>query len=144
MRQRQVSQLLIGIALIALCIGCNTKEPTYSVKGKVVYKDDGSPAGSGVAVVFESTKKPYTRASGEIQPDGSFILTTDRPDNGAMQGEHRISILPMAMNGSGDNLTPQMSQKIDPKYFEFRTSGLTADIKPNDTNDIVVKVERPK
>ena len=143
-RPRHIFRLAIWVTLIAVFVGCSSKEPTYPVKGKVVYKDDGSPAGQGVAVMFESTKKPFTRAIGEIQPDGSFVLTTDRPDNGAMQGEHRVSISPYATDGSGSNLTAQMSQKIDPKYFEFRTSGLTADIKPNDSNDIVVKVERPK
>ena len=142
--QRNELPLLICVALGALCVGCNSKEPTYPVKGKVVYQDDGSPAGAGAAVMFESTKKPYARALGEIKADGTFVLSTDRPDNGTMQGEHRVSISPRAMDGSGNDLTAQLSRKIDPKFFEFRTSGLTADIKPNDTNVIVVKVERPK
>jgi hypothetical protein len=42
------------------------------------------------------------------------------------------------------NLTPQLSKKIDPKYFEFRTSGLKFDIKPSGKNEFVVEVERPK
>ena len=141
---RLSSGWFVLVAVVVVSWGCSSKEPTYPVKGKVVYQDDGSPAASGVSIVFESTKEPYPRATGEIQPDGSFVLSTDRPDNGAIQGPHRISITTIATDGTGTDLSVQMSKKIDPKYFEFRTSGLTADIKPNDTNDIVVKVERPK
>jgi len=134
--------IVTGVA--ATVIGCDNREPTYPVSGKVVYKDDGAPAGAGVSVVFESTKEPYQRAAGVIGSDGTFVLSTDRPDNGAIQGEHRVCISPMAADGSGSNLTPQLSKKIDPKYFEFRTSGLKRDIKRNTKNEFVIEVERPK
>jgi len=123
--------------------GCSFKEPTYPVKGQVVYQDDGSPAAAGVSVVFESTKEPYARSSGVIQSDGSFALSTDRPDNGAMQGEHRVAISPMATDASGRDLTAQLAQKIHPKYFELRTSGIVVDIKPTAVNDFKFQVERP-
>jgi hypothetical protein len=141
---RLARQLLILIAaVLGITGGCTCREPTYPVSGKVVYKDDGSPAAAGVAVVFESTKEPYTRAMGVIQPDGSFILSTDRPDNGAMQGEHRVCILPLATDGSGMNLTQQLSQKIDPKYFELGTSGLKFEIQPSGKNEFAIEVDRP-
>lgn len=129
---------LIGLLLVAS--GC--KEPTYPVSGKVVFKD-GQPAAVGVAVVFESTKEPYTRAMGVIQPDGSFRLSTDRPDNGAMRGPHRVSILPMACDGSGRDLTAELSKQIDPKYFDFAKSGLTFEIQTRDKNEFVIELLRP-
>jgi hypothetical protein len=134
--------LLLGFSCLAIA-GCSGKEPTYPVTGKVVYKD-GTPAAAGVFVVFESTKEPYQRANGAIKPDGSFTLSTDRPENGAIQGPHRVCIQPISADGAGMNLTPQLSKKIDPKYFEFRTSGLKFDIKPSGKNEFVVEVERPK
>jgi hypothetical protein len=142
MLRPSVACLLIGLA--ALFIGCSGREPTYPVTGKVLYKGEGTPAVSGIYVVFESTKDPYPRAMGKINTDGSFTLSTDRPDNGAIQGPHRICIQPTSADGAGMDLTPQISKKIDPKYFEFRTSGLTYDIKPGENKDILVEVERPK
>jgi len=136
---------LLYPALAALVLaGCSGREPTYPVTGKVVYQDDGTPAAAGVYVVFESTKDPYPRAMGKINADGTFTLSTDRPDNGAIQGEHRICIQPTSADGAGMDLTPQLSKKINPKFFEFRTSGLTYNIKSGENKDILVKVERPK
>ncbi|QDU26900.1 hypothetical protein ETAA8_19840 [Anatilimnocola aggregata] len=137
-----VLSILLGLST-GLISGCSWKEPTYPVKGKVVYQDDGSPAAVGVRVVFESTKPPYARASGAIQPDGSFVLSTDRPDNGAMQGEHRVAISPLTADGTGNDLTAQLTKTIGAKYLEFRTSNLVFNIEPKGSNDFVVKIERP-
>ena len=141
-----VQRLVRGacLAVLLACCGCSFKEPTYPVTGKVVYKDDGTPAASGVYVMFESTKDPYPRSMGAIKPDGTFVLATDRPDNGAVQGEHRACIQPMASDGSGADLTPQLAKKIDPRFFELRSSGLKYDIKPSAKNDFLIEVERPK
>src|SRR5262245_27620406 len=135
--------LLLGFLSLAIS-GCGGREPTYPVTGKIVYKDDGTPAAAGVIVMFESTKDPYPRATGAIKPDGSFTLSTDRPENGAIEGPHRVCIQPISADGAGMNLTVQLSKKIDPKYFELRTSGLQFDIKPNAKNEFVIEVERPK
>lgn len=132
----------VVIALLFVLGGCKYKEPTYPVTGKVVFKDNGAPACTGVSVVFESTQAPYTRSMGAIGPDGTFVLSTDRPDNGAMQGAHRVSILPFAADGSGANLTPKISKEINPKYFEFGTSGLVYTIQPKGKNEFVIELER--
>ncbi|WP_425614047.1 hypothetical protein NA78x_003900 [Anatilimnocola sp. NA78] len=131
------------LVVIAI-VGCSSREPTYPVTGKVVFKDDGTPAATGVTVVFESTKKPYARSAGVIQPDGTFVLSTDRPDNGAMAGEHRVSISRLAADGSGRDLTAQLSRTIDPKYLEFRTSNLVLDIQTRGPNEFTIPLERPK
>ncbi len=132
----------VVIALLLVLSGCTYKEPTYPVTGKVVYKDTGAPACSGVSVVFESTQPPYTRSRSPIGADGTFVLSTDRPDNGAMQGEHRVSILPFAADGSGANLTPKISQEINPKYLQFSTSSLLYTIQPKGKNEFTIELER--
>jgi len=138
--------LRLGLAaLLALsALGCSSKEPTYSVVGKVVYKGTSQPAAAGAGILFESTKEPYARAAGKIEADGSFVLSTDRPDNGAIQGEHRVSIVPMAQDGTASDLTAALSRKIDPKYFELRTSGLKFTIQPTTKNEFLIEVEKPK
>src|SRR5262245_27024716 len=135
---------LVLAAIAMAVVGCSGREPTYPVTGKVVYKDDGSPAATGVHVLFESTKEPYARSMSVIRPEGTFALSPTRPDNGAIQGEHRACIQPVAADGSGGDLTPVLSKKIDPKYFELRTSGLKFDIKPNVKNEFVIELERTK
>jgi hypothetical protein len=136
--------LALMAAIAIATVGCSGRKPTYPVTGKVVYKDDGSPAAAGVHVLFESTREPYERSMSPIKSDGTFTLSTDRPGNGAIQGEHRACIQPLAADGSGGDLTPQLSKKIDPKYFELRTSGFKFDIKPSGKNEFVLEVERPK
>lgn len=133
----------LTLLLVAILLGCSGREPTYPVTGKVVYADDGKPAASGVSVVFESTKEPYPRAMGTIKPDGTFTLSTDRPDNGAIQGPHRVCIQPITADGGGMNVEAQLSKKIDPKYFEFRTSGIRFDIRAGEKNEFTVKLDRP-
>jgi len=143
MRFTRIAWPLLAAVVIAV-VGCSGRKPTYPVTGKVVYKDDGSPAAAGVHVLFEATTEPYERSMSVIKNDGSFTLSTDRPDNGAIQGEHRACIQPLAADGSGGDLTLVLSKKIDPKYFELRTSGLKFDIKSNAKNEFVIRVERPK
>jgi hypothetical protein len=139
-----IQRAFCPLLLCALLLGCSGKKPTYSVAGKVVHKKDGSPAGAGAFVMFEAAQDPYERSMGKIEPDGSFKLSTDRPDNGAIQGEHRVSIVPMAADGSGMDLTPKLSKTIHPKYFELRTSGLKYTIQPNHRNEFLIEVDPPK
>ena len=142
MRLHCLSRWLV-LLLAAVALGCSGREPTYPVTGKVVYADDGKPAASGVYVVFESTKDPYPRAMGAMKPDGTFTLSTDRPENGAIQGPHRVCIQPTSADGAGMNVSAQLSKKIDAKYFEFRTSGIQFDIRAKEKNDFTVKLNRP-
>ena len=58
------------------------------VKGKVTYK--GQPVTKGV-VRFEPDG--YGRpASGKLQSDGTFVLTTLKEGDGVVAGDHRVSI----------------------------------------------------
>src|SRR5262245_46771168 len=61
--------------------------PTVPVKGKVTFK--GQPVTQGT-VVFEPDGG--REAHGEIQPDGSFMLTTFNKDDGAVPGTHRVAV----------------------------------------------------
>ena len=64
--------MFLGVA--ALASGCGpAREPTYPVKGKVVFKDNGQPAAAGALIWFESTKPPaFLRSMSAIDSDGNF------------------------------------------------------------------------
>lgn len=139
--RRLTVRALIATAALFFA-GCSSEVPTYQVHGKVVYADDGQPVPGGVTIVFESTEPPHRRASGEIDAQGNFDLSSRRQGDGAMEGEHRIRFTAHASHAEPDpNVT--VSRVMDPKYCEFATSGLTVDIDPNDENNFTLKVEKP-
>jgi hypothetical protein len=100
----KVSQgVLVGTIAVILgaIIGCSsaasTGPATYPVQGKVV--SPGGQPWTGGLVTFRSTSDPGMMASGEIQADGSFTLTTyyvvagqARTKPGAVAGEHTVTV----------------------------------------------------
>jgi hypothetical protein len=79
--------------------GCTELGPiTYPVRGKIT-SQDGKPWAGGM-VNFKSARDPGMLATGEIQADGSFILTTyyveagrAKTKLGAVAGEHTVTIV---------------------------------------------------
>jgi hypothetical protein len=133
---------VVWLVALGLASGCSEGPPLYSVKGQVVHRSDGSPFNT-TSIVFESTKPPYSRAYGELDEQGRFELSTEnRGGYGAMEGPHRVQISYVDTNGV--DLRPQLSKLIDPKYFEFRTSGIEVDIKPDQPNEFKIELERAK
>ncbi len=117
------------IALAALlfgpCWGCGSSSGTpvtlIPVKGKVTYK--GQPVTKGI-IQFEPDG--YGRAaSGHLQSDGTFELTTLKPGDGVVAGEHRISIVELDKSLAKDRALK--------KYGSPNTSRLTAEVSPEKT-----------
>ena len=130
----------LGAALLlAAAAGCAAK--TYPVRGTVVYKGDGKPVPGGVVVWFEATAPPHERASGVVERDGTFYLSTVRDGSGALRGEHRVRFEP-AVPYTEANAEAALAKTMPPRYREFRTSGITRTIEPGD-NTVTIEVERP-
>ncbi|MHB1559557.1 MAG: hypothetical protein ACYC61_19085 [Isosphaeraceae bacterium] len=117
---RFIRRLLVVTCCAALC-GCGTsgggKVPDLiPVKGKVTFK--GKPVSKGV-VRFEP-EGVGREASGTIQPDGTFVLTTHKDGDGAVAGHHRVSIV-----GTG----PTPARELIPKqYTQASTSKIELDV----------------
>jgi hypothetical protein len=121
--------------------GCNRAKKKYPVQGRVVYKGDGQPVPAGLVIWLESTTPPYQRSWAEIEKDGKFVLSTDMEGAGSIQGEHRVRFAP-GLTAIGNPV--ELLGKVMPKrYFEYGTSGLKVDIKPQQ-NDLIVEVDRPE
>lgn len=119
--------LLAGLVLV----GCGgDRLSVVPVEGKVLYQ--GKPLEFG-AVTFQPAAGPP--ASGAIQSDGSFRLSTYGNQDGAVPGMHKVAIVcfdsqrpdapppdPSAEPGLGKPLIPR-------KYLSADTSGLTAEVK---------------
>jgi hypothetical protein len=127
------------VFILVVTAACGAK--TYPVRGKVVYKGDGKPVPGGVVVWFESTTPPYERASGVVESDGGFYLSTNRDGSGALQGEHRVRFEPAVPYAEAD-AESALAKTMPPRYREFRTSGLKHVVQPGE-NTFTIEVDRP-
>jgi hypothetical protein len=70
-------------------------------------------------------------ASAMIQPDGTYVLGTFGPEDGAVLGRHKVAIVandgdPSLLPGSPGYRTPK--DLVPKKYNNPATSGLAADV----------------
>ncbi|MFI5455842.1 MAG: hypothetical protein ACHRXM_10365 [Isosphaerales bacterium] len=112
--------------VLAPCWGCGPPEgtlaPLISVKGKVTYK--GQPLTKGT-VLFEPADGYGRPATGKLQSDGTFELTTLKEGDGVVAGHHRVSIVEVEKSLSKN---PSFQ-----KYASPNTSKLTADVSAEKT-----------
>ncbi len=82
-----LTYLFVAVATVGSCWGCGGSSPgaipkTYPVKGKVTYKGQALVRGT---VHFEPEGAGKDGA-GEIQPDGTYALSTYKANDGAVPG----------------------------------------------------------
>lgn len=138
--RRIAGWLISGLLLAGLPAGCGSR--TYPVRGQVVYREDGRPVPGGVVIWFEATQPPYERASGIVDREGNFYLSTVRDGSGALAGEHRIRFEPQVPYAE-PNAALALAKIMDPRFLEFRTSGLVRTVSASGTNELRIEVEKP-
>jgi hypothetical protein len=110
------------VLLLACVVGCgaNTapKMTTIPVKGKITY--NGQPLTKGI-VRFRPVDTGRA-ASGKLQPDGTFVLTTFQENDGAVAGLHQVSV-----SGTGSSPSREL---VPTKYARPLTSKLEAQVSP--------------
>lgn len=124
----KISLLLVLIAT-ALFSGCGDGRPkVVKTSGQVLL--NGEPltfTGDGFVQVIPKDSRP---ATGKINPsDGTFTLTTFEEGDGAVQGEHPVTVIVNALGpgGSAVGLLPE-------EYGDISTSNLTVKIdEPTDS-----------
>src|SRR5262249_52680611 len=130
-----------ALALLVALAGCGSGQmKTAVVKGKVTYK--GAPVPNGT-ISFIPDSGPA--ATGEIQRDGTYTLTTYRSGDGAVLGKHTVVIV--AMQDQGDRLpearTPLPPPIVPDRYTSAATSELRAEVK-DELNTINFTLEEKK
>jgi hypothetical protein len=129
-----------GIVLLIafLATGCGGKNH-HTVRGKVVFAEDGTPLNGGW-VYFERTEgDPAHSADSPIEPDGTFELRTAQPKDGVPVGKYRVLVKPQERpRPSGQRLPPI----IHPKFERFETSGIERVVEAK-TNEFEIKVSKP-
>lgn len=124
--------LLVTLSLYGLC-GCSSEESfeVAPVSGLVTIA--GQPVSHGTiqfAPIAASTdNKPGKTGTGEIQPDGTFTISTFEEGDGAVIGKVKITA------GPSDPAQPWKHTLQTPVEFEVSPSGnqLILDIQPDGT-----------
>lgn len=128
--------LATTIALLSTT-GCSdglSDESTLKVQGAISY--NGEPVTTGQIVFFPDSGGKI--AVGQIQKDGTYILTTYKEGDGALPGSHQVAIISERDMEGIDAEDPEAEAEpsfIPTKYNMQKTSGLTAIVK-EETNEI--------
>ncbi|MBX6313671.1 MAG: hypothetical protein IRY99_12245 [Isosphaeraceae bacterium] len=125
------------LPILILASGCGRSTPerpeTVPLSGKVTYKGQPIPKGT---VTFQADSGPV--ATGQIQPDGTYRMTTFEPGDGVVLGHHRVAIIantedPTLMPGSSPGYRAP-KDLIPASYGDPRTSNLEANVQKDTRN----------
>jgi hypothetical protein len=127
MRQHLIRSFALAALVLAPCWGCGSGggaslSNLVQVKGKVTYK--GKPLSGGV-IRFQPDGGFGRPASGKLQPDGMYALTTLKDGDGVVAGSHVVTV------GGFDK--PLASDRTLKKYGTARSSGMTAEVDAEHT-----------
>jgi hypothetical protein len=124
--RRHTIALLFGVAVASLA-GCGgEKKKTNIVRGKVTFNGKEVPNGT---ITFFPESGPT--ASGEIQPDGSYTLTTYKSGDGAIEGPYKVVIVAQQDQSSRlpEDRNPLPPTIVPDKYTSIATTDLRAEVK---------------
>jgi hypothetical protein len=131
----------VALLLTASVSGCGGG--LHPVEGTVVW-EDGAPARelAGSHVVFDLPEK-QTSARGIVQADGTFRLTTSKPNDGAPAGAYRVAVIETRKPLGGPDSGASAPGVLDERFYDPTTSGLTATVKPG-PNKVTLTVGRAR
>jgi 5-hydroxyisourate hydrolase-like protein (transthyretin family) len=123
----------ILFVLTCLMVGCSGSKLSglYQVKGKITHQ--GEPIEDVVVNFFPVTASPQARsATGKTDADGTFILTTLQTNDGAFEGEYKITLRKLAFSmtqkeieeieSDGRSTARFQSKNIIPDHYQTATA----------------------
>ena len=153
-----VRRLLLRPSTVAMCTaflmfvlssGCSRqyedkwskrRPPSFPTTGIVTW--NGEPA-TGALVTLQSLSHNLS-ASGRTDAKGEFALTTWRQGDGAVAGDHKVTIETIVVAGYTSEGGLIEVNAMPPKYEKPETSGLTATISDKGKNVLSFAVEGPR
>ncbi len=131
---------VLSLSLAMAAGGCGSDGPTtIPVRGEVVYK--GAPLKDVPQGLVHYLPKGSEgrQASGRLQPDGSFVLTTFKSGDGVVPGEYDIVVSAYSAKAelsreqveAARGVVPKPGLMIPEKYTEPMTSGLSDTVDSN-------------
>jgi len=116
------------------------RPPSFPTTGIVTW--NGEPA-TGALVTLQSASHNVA-ASGRTNDKGEFALTTWRQGDGAVGGDHKVTIETTVIAGYTSDGGLIEVNAMPPKYEKPETSGLTATISDKGKNVLSFAVEGPR
>jgi hypothetical protein len=134
----------VALVLTGLLGGCAGTGP-YPVEG-IVQWEDGSPAKELVnAIVIFDLPEKATKAQGNVQADGTFRLTTNKPNDGALPGEYKVLIIEVGRKAlGGPDASAIAPGHMDSRYSDPSTTDLKATVEKRSDNKITLTVKRAR
>jgi len=132
---------LLALLACALVIGCGDDglQQRYAVSGKLTRK--GEPLSRGTVNFVPVNPATGRAATGDIQPDGTFSLTTQDPGDGAFAGDYRVVVNVVDIDDSKLGRMPNgMPILNQPKKIKVKSLIPAKFSDPNKT-DLTAKVE---
>ncbi|MFO1064630.1 MAG: hypothetical protein U0892_12270 [Pirellulales bacterium] len=124
---------------LLFCVGCSDgRPPAFPARGKVVFPT-GSPV--HVGTVELKSREHGIQARGEIQNDGTFVLSTYREGDGAVAGFHDAVVVQIVVAEEVQGHRPSKLGVVHPRYARYATSGLEVEVKPAGGNELIIQVD---
>ena len=136
-----LATMATAVVQLAAAVGCGEDDglgKRNPVSGTATYK--AQPLTTGTVNFLPEAGGESRSASGEIQPDGTYSLTTQTPGDGAMAGKYKVAISAMEVDensfksktgGSADQVAVGKASRwslIPVNYSSTMSSGLTAEV----------------
>ena len=130
--------LLVGSISLAATPGCGQSGPELApVIGTVQWKGGGPATELANYNVSTQPVGKGDSATGVVQADGTFTLSTLAENDGAIVGKHKV-----ALGAPMPELDKPVPKPLIPeRYGDFEKSGLEIDVK-SEPNNVTLEVER--
>jgi hypothetical protein len=83
-------EAVVVVLATVVFAGCGSGPTTIPIRGEVQF--NGTPMKDGIVVYIPSNPSTGRQASGRIQQDGSFVLTTFKQGDGVVPGDYGIVV----------------------------------------------------
>lgn len=135
--------LIFALCPLLAALGCSGGTPfkMAPAKGTVKFKDGTIPKGEIAEIHFDPDGIPGVgamsakTASGDIGPDGSFVLKTGDMD-GAAVGKHKVRLTVFKTYVGRESVVPE-------KYTAPATTPLAAEVTASGPNSFEFTVDKP-
>jgi hypothetical protein len=121
--------MFFGLAMLPLLSGCGPPK-FYPVRGQVLLFGVGFLTEGEVR--FQPVSKPDLVATGRIQKDGSFSLTTASHGEGALEGTCKAAVVVEPRQGK---------PVVDERFADFDTSDLQFTVTARSENYFIIEVD---
>lgn len=129
----------VYLAVLAATAGCGTKEAipeTAPVTGVVLYQ--GKPVDQAVVTFYPVQGAPGTART---NAEGKFVLTTHRAEDGAVPGNHTVTVQLMPEGGvPGMEAQSTGATPLPVKYANVDSSPLKIEVKAGEPNDVKLEL----